>query len=86
MPFQVSHSENGNEQITPGVLPSEVSFAADAFSARITVRGSGELSFEVYRDDFRLANISGARVTNGRTWQLSAGKGGSGFSVRRVAN
>ena len=86
MPFQVSHSENGNEQITPGVLPSEVSFAADAFSARITVRGSGELSFEVFRDDFRLANISGARVTNGRTWQLSAGKGGSGFSVRRVAN
>ena len=86
MPFEISHSENGNEQITPGVLPGEVSFPADAFSARIGVQGAGELNIEVYRDGFRMANVSGARVTNGRSWLVGANKGGKGFSVRRAPN
>lgn len=83
MPFEITHSENGSEQITPGVLPGEVSFAADAFSARIIVLGSGELGFEIYRDDFRMASLSGARVTNGRSWLLGAKEGGKGFFMRR---
>jgi RNA polymerase sigma factor (sigma-70 family) len=86
MPFEVSHSENGNEQVTPGVLPGEVSFPADAFSARITVQGSGEVGFEIYRDDFRLGAISGARVTNGRTWLVEAKNGARGFSIKRLTN
>ena len=82
MPFEVSHSENGNDQITPGVLPGEVSFAADAFSARITALGAGDLGFEIYRDDFRLANASASSVTNGYSWLVAAKKGGVGLSVR----
>ena len=86
MPFEVRHSENGKEQITSGVLPAEVSFAADAISARIIALGSGDFNFEVYRDGYRLAAISGARVTNGRTWSLEAQKGGRGVSLRRLTN
>jgi RNA polymerase sigma factor (sigma-70 family) len=85
MPFEVSHPENGNEQITPGVLPGEVSFAADVFSARITTLGSGDLNFEVYRDDFRMAAVSGAHATNGSSWLVEKG-GRRGFSVRRLRN
>jgi hypothetical protein len=56
------------------------------FSARITALGSGELNFEVYQDDFRMATVSGARATNGSSWLVDAKKGGRGFSVRRLAN
>jgi RNA polymerase sigma factor (sigma-70 family) len=86
MAFEVRHTENGDEQVTPGVLPDEVSFQADAFSARIIARGAGDFSFEVYRDDRRMAGISVARLTNGRTWQLDALKGGKGVSLKKLAD
>jgi RNA polymerase sigma factor (sigma-70 family) len=86
MPFEVRHTVNGNEQITPGTLPGEVSFEADAFSARIMALGAGVFNFDVYRDDSRLAGMSGARVTNGRAWQLNANKGGRGVSLKKSAD
>jgi len=86
MSFEVRHTENGNEQVSPGVLPGEVSFPADAFSARIFALGAGDFSFEVYRDNLRIASISGARLTNGRTWQLDAQKGGKGVSLKKLGN
>jgi hypothetical protein len=86
MAFEVRYTVNGNEQMTPGTLPGEVSFVADAFSARITALGAGIFNFDVYRDDSLMGSISGARLTNGRTWQLDANKGGKGFRMTRLMN
>jgi len=80
--FEVAYSAGGPPQTAKDVLPGEVSFNADAFNASITVRGSGEFGFEVYRGDLQQASMGLGRITNSRSFVVEGKKGGSGISVR----
>jgi RNA polymerase sigma factor (sigma-70 family) len=50
--YELVHLDGGQSQTNRGVLPDEVSFIADVFTASIHVQGSGEFGFEVFRNDF----------------------------------
>jgi len=52
--FGLVYSHDGDTRTINGVLPAEVSFKADAFSASITIDDPGQFGFEIYRNN-RLA-------------------------------
>lgn len=80
LPFELVHSQDGNQQTDTGVLPGVVSFTADAFTVQLTVRGSGQFGFQLYRDAFQMMNAPLTPLTNQATISIEARKGGSGIS------
>jgi RNA polymerase sigma factor (sigma-70 family) len=62
--FDIVYAHDSVTQEVSGVLPAQVSFQADAFTASLTVRGPGRFGFEAYRDNLRIGFAGPALFTN----------------------
>lgn len=62
--YDMMFANDAHTQQMSGVLPAQVSFQADAFTASLKVYGPGEFGFEAYRDTRPLAIGSLATFTN----------------------
>jgi RNA polymerase sigma factor (sigma-70 family) len=86
LPFELVHSEGGNPQTETGVLPKEVSFRADAFTTQLSVRGSGKLGLQLYRNALQMLNMPPAPLTNHAIVSIEVRKGGTGMSAKNSFN
>jgi RNA polymerase sigma factor (sigma-70 family) len=79
--FVLVRSENGQTQTVHGVLPGEVSFRADGFTASISGRGPGQLGLEVFRDNLLMASQGPMPLNPGRPLFIEAMPGGLGMKM-----
>ncbi len=79
--FEMVRSEKGRTRTVRGVLPGEVSFQADAFTASVSGRGPSQLGLEVYRDDLLIAGNDPAPLTPDRPLFIEGMAGGTGIKM-----
>jgi RNA polymerase sigma factor (sigma-70 family) len=84
LPFMVVFSTDGRSQTNQGVLPDEVLFNADAFSAAVAVQGPGEFGLDLYRDNLRMSEMQTARIAESKELIIEGRKGGAGISIRNL--
>jgi hypothetical protein len=80
--YDVVFAHDAETQQFNGVLPSEISFQADAFTASVGVQGPGEFGFEVYRNNLPLAKAAPATFTNAtRNYFIESKAGGQAIRM-----
>jgi RNA polymerase sigma factor (sigma-70 family) len=82
LPWKVTFAGSDETRSTNGILPAEVAFNADGFSATIDVQSAGEFGYEVYRGNVRNAATQVAPISRPRSITILGKPGGTGISVR----
>jgi len=83
--FEAVYVHDGQTQTTNGVLPGEILFQADAFTATITVHGPGQFGFHAYRNDRPFSWSNFGPITNTSTFEIESSAGGRGVQFSAPA-
>jgi RNA polymerase sigma factor (sigma-70 family) len=82
--FDVVYVHDGQTQTASGILPGEISFRADAFTATITVHGPGQFGYDAYRNNRLLSWSNAGPVTNVNRFEIKSLAGGQGVRFRSL--
>ncbi len=79
--FQMVCSDRGGQRTYDGVVPGEVSFQAEAFTATIGGIGGGDLGLEIYRDNLQVANRAVGSLNPAQLIFIQGMPGGQGIRM-----
>jgi hypothetical protein len=79
--FEVVYTHDGRSETVTGVLPREIEFQADAFTASIAVHGPGPFKYEVYRNGQLSGAGGGSNGSTNHIVNITSLAGGRGIRV-----
>jgi len=83
--YDAVYAHDTQTQQVTGVLPDQISFRADAFTAAVNVHGPGLFGFEIYRDDRRISWGAPATFTNtSHGFSIESRAGGQGIFLHQT--
>lgn len=81
--YDVVYAHDTRTQQVSGVLPAQISFRADAFTASVSVQGPGQFGYEAYRDNRLMGRrLLAPLATTNTAFSIEGLAGGRGTRIR----
>lgn len=81
--YDVVYAHDTQTQQVSGVLPAQISFRADAFTASVSVQGPGQFGYEAYRDNRLMGRrLLASFATTNTAFSIEGLAGGRGTRIR----